>query len=780
MGARNKLLMKYPASWHGDMWRDALPVGNGEIGALVYGGVYKEVVALMHGRLWWQDITMPLPDVSDVLPEIRKRLAENDAVGAEWLMVDALKERGYTPKSARPLPLCDINVIMKNHTGFKGYSRVLDMERAQAVVSWKDGSCRYERKFFISRENDIAFFSITADGGQIDAELSFSVHDTESLKAMEPPGNIASFAEAGVLKYAACDDKKVDFGAAARVYHDGTERCKGAVMHIAGATSIVVCTKLFIGCSRNTGWEECLRTLCGHSDYTYELNRHTALHAQLFNHVVFTLGDGGLDHANEELLMQAYEGAAPAELIEKLWSFGRYLLICASRENGYPCQLYGLWTGSYTGKWAFNMFNVNLQMIYWQALSGNMPQLMMSVFDYVESKMEDYRENARKLYGCRGINIPSVSTPESGLHKCLLPHIIHWTGAAGWICQHYYDYYLYTGDRTFLKERAMPFMYEAALFYEDFMQTDTHGTLVASPSNSPENTPKNLKDSLKRDCEVTINATMDFAILKELLTNIINGAAVTGMYAEKIPVWKEMLSKIPAYQFNEDKTVREWMHPFYEDNHEHRHQSHVYPIFPGTEVTQHSSPDMYRAFSRTIEKRKVVGLKDQSNWSLMYMANVFARLGNGEAALECIDDMTRSTVISNFFTVSNDWRRMGIAMCEDMRDAPIQLDANMGLCAAINEMAVFSANDEIYLFHAIPRGWKNFKIGPLGSRACCEITLERKETTATATIRHGGEEAWITLILPDDMRFRESGQSVMRVCLEKNETKTFEMDCEKG
>jgi len=321
-----------------------------------------------------------------------------------------------------------------------------------------------------------------------------------------------------------------------------------------------------------------------------------------------------------------------------------------------------------------------------------MPDLMMAVFDYLESKMDDYRENAKKLYNCRGINIPSVSTPESGLHKMKnLPHILHWTGAAAWLAQFYYDYYLYTGDKEFLEKRALPFMYEAALFYEDFVTEDKDGKLLFSPSNSPENSPKNIKlpaPNIER--QVVVNSTMDIAVLKELLNNLIKGSVVTGKYEDKVDLWSEMIRKLPDYQINSDGAIKEWTHPFYEDNYEHRHQSHVYPVFPGYEFTRNDGAEIYSAFERAMELRETVGLKDQSGWSLMYMANVYGRMGKGDKALNCIDNLTRAVLLPNMFMAHNDWRRMGIAICDDLRVAPIQVDANMGVTSAILEMLVFS------------------------------------------------------------------------------------------
>lgn len=764
---RNTLIMKYPSSWHGDMWREAIPVGNGEIGGLVYGGVYKEIIAIIHSKLWTGAETPELPDVSHTVDEMRKLLSENKAPEAERLMSDELKKLGYNPKIGKPLPLCDIEIITHNNKGFKKYRRYLDMEKAEASVCWEDGETSFKRNFFISRKTDTSCLDMKAENGTLQTEIALKIHDEETLLDALPPENIECFTKENLIFFAASKEGK-DFGAVMKIIHNGKLTQNNNKIHIEDAERITAFTKVFIYSDRKTEWERLEKELTEEC-YAKELSKHTEIHASLFNQQKLCLGGEKYDESNEELLLKAYDGEAPTELVEKLWSFGRYLLICASRKNGYPCHLYGVWAGGYKVNWAFNMFNVNLQMIYWQALPGGMPDLMMAVFDYLESVMDDYRENAKKLYNCRGINIPSVSTPESGLHKMKnLPHILQWTGAAAWLAQFYYDFYLFTGDEKFLTERAMPFMYEAALFYEDFLFEGEDGKYVFSPSVSPENSPKNIKlpaPNIER--QVTVNATMDIAVLKELLTNLIKGAKISGKYAEKINLWKEMISKLPEYQINSDGAIKEWTHPFYEDNYEHRHQSHVYPVFPGYEITRNDGEDRYSAFVRAMELRETVGLKDQSGWSLMYMANVYGRMGKGNKALNCIDNLTRAVLLPNFFMAHNDWRRMGIAICDDLRVAPIQVDANMGVTSTILEMLVFSTEKEIFLFNAMADRFKNGSAGPLYTRTQSKISLSWNEKSAEVEIMHEGDDREVVLILPDNMLFEDNKENKMTVSLEK-------------
>jgi len=760
---RNKLIMKYPASWHGEMWREAIPVGNGEIGGLVYGGVYREFISIIHGKLWEGARTQVLPDMSNLLPKMRELLLNNKPLEAEYIMSKKIEETGYNPDIGKPLPLCDIDITMANSEGFTHYRRMLNMETAEATVTWMDDETKYRRDFFISRKNDIACLKIISENGTIHSDITLKIHDEETMKKEIELKNVETLVKGSTVFFAAENEGK-DFGAVMKLKHDGESYAEGGKITVKKATKITAFVSFFIYGDREKDWEKLDKELQCDS-YENELEKHIKLHKPLFSSQHLNLNGKKYDLSNEEMLLDAYDGEASIELIEKLWSFGRYLLICSSRENGYPCHLYGVWAGSYRATWAFNMYNVNLQMIYWQALSGGMPDLLLAVFDYVEKHMEDYRENAKKLYGCRGINIPSANTPESGLHKmCYHPHILHWTGAAAWISQFYYDYYLYTGDKEFLKNRAMPFMNEAAEFYVDFLTYTDDGKAVFSPSNSPENTPKNMMDGVSVH-EVTVNATMDIALVKELVTNLLKGTEICGEYEEKVPNWKKILDSLPEYQINEDGAIKEWTHPFYEDNYEHRHQSHIYPVFPGYEITRTDKSDLYSAFEKAIELREKVGLKDQSGWSLMYMANVYGRMGKGDKALLCIDYLTRSVLLKNFFTVHNDWRRMGVAICGDMRRAPVQLDANMGLTAAISEMLVFSTEKEIFMFNAIPKRFKEGSAGPVFTRTCSEISMSWNEKGAEFEIYQKGSDTEVTIALPSDMVFDDTLKNSLKITL---------------
>ena len=764
---RNKLIMKYPSSYHRDMWRGGIPIGNGEIGALIYGGVYREIIAVNHAGLWSATKDMQVPDVGHVLQTMRELLNEKKPIEAETIMRDLLIQKGYQHETPVPIPLGDLTVTMNNQFPFTKYSRVLDMETGEAAVRWYEGQYPMERKAFVSRVSDTLCLKIVP-GKSTETEIRFGVHDLETCKDGDAPENVTVICKDNVLKYAASDGMGQDFGAVVMVKTENWLVPASDFIRIDGDKEISVFVKVFCSGERNEQWSILEKGFSPSLNYDSEFEKHRAIHTNIYNAVQFNIGGKNYETANESLLLDNYQGKMSKEFTEKMWSFGRYLLVSAVRRNGYPCHLYGLWCGYYNPIWAFHMFNVNLEMIYWQAYSGNMKEALLGLFEHMESFMDDFRENAKKLYHCRGINIPSIVTPRTGLYTCMHPHILHWTGAAGWFSQLYYDYYLYTKDLVFLQNKAMPFMYETALFYEDFIIIE-NGVVKFSPSNSPENTPKSIRDELQREMEVVMNSTMDFAILKELLQNLLSGAEITGMYQDKVPLWKDILDKIPPYQVNEDSAIKEWMHPDFDDNYEHRHLSHIYPVFPGNEITAENP--LFEAFKKAVDKRKTVGLRDQTGWSLTYMANIRARMGQGDEALECLNLMSRATVLDNFLTVHNDWRRMGIAICGDFREAPVQIDANMGFTAAIQEMLMMSTQTTIYAFHAMPEEWENGEAGPLLTKTNSSVVLkwDKNRKQASLHIVQGTTKETFQIILPSNMQFSCNLKNILDLTLESGQ-----------
>ncbi len=731
---KNLLKIYHPSSWWGAGWRDALLAGNGRIGAAVYGAVANETVMLSHEHLWHNSVSPELPDVSNSLKDVRALLNSHRPEEAAEVYPSALKSRGYEPVIGEPFPLGDLKISQRAGSAFRNYERTLNMETGEISVEWLDGQNKFTRRLFVSRTENVVVLELSASvPGSVTAGVTLDLHKPDVFLSPGAgqnsiPGDVEKRGRDGFLFLGAVNDDGRDFGSVLRcISFGGSISYEGETLNVLNADRVLLVTALFVNGEREREWEQNQKMLMDLScEYQELFSGHSSEHGRLFHGVSINLNpeEEFSNSSNEELLLHAYRGNLTRTLAEKMWAFGRYLLISGTYDKGLPLPLHGLWTGEWNPFWGFNMVNENLQMIYWQAFQGNLPSLILPVFDYFESLIEDFKENARKIYGCRGIFIPAPTAPDSGLLKSVVPHIIHWTGGAGWIAQLYFDYYLFTGDLEFLESRALPFILESARFYEDFFTVGEDGFFISSPSNSPENTPGNYwdGDGMSEKMETTINASMDFSIAGEVFRHLITVIGLLGGDQVEAAHWESLLERIPGYEINEDGAVKEWLHPDFNDNYHHRHFSHIYPVFPGTELIEEDDSGLFGAFVTAAEKRMEEGLGEQSAWSLTHMANTFARMGEGEKALDSLGIFCRTAVVDTLFSMGNDWRNMGTSV--DIPWAPFQIDANMGFTSAVQEMLLFSRPGMIKLLPALPDQWSKGSFRNMLCRGGVEVSIE--------------------------------------------------------
>ncbi|QGH32985.1 glycoside hydrolase family 95 protein [Gracilibacillus salitolerans] len=713
---RNKLILQYPASWWRNMWREALPSGNGEIGAAVYGAIKKETILINHSGLWHMGVKGELPDVNQSLTETRALMNEGKFQEANWHLTNEVKKQGYFSKLACPLPLVDLQLEMPCDQGFSQYSRGINMETGEVSVTWSENDTTFTRDLFVSRSDHLIVYKVSSNNANaIDAVLDFSLHPTHSPNMKERHDELSGTVEAhtkdNFLFYKATNEDHTDFGAVARVIaEDGEVHADQGKVRCTNANSLLVLVKVFVKASSSIQWPILKVELSEiNANYQQLLDEHLKIYQPLYFSSTLQLTDDKEEWPNEALLLQAYKEKAPVRLYEKLWSFGRYLFISGTKVDGQPFSMYGLWHGDYHLMWSHRMANENIQMMYWHSSVGGLSEFDLSLIDYYESLMDDFRDNAKKLFGCRGIYIPAGTTPGIGKPNQLVPVIMNWTSAAGWLAQHFYQYYQFSGDEKYLKEKALPFMKEVATFYQDFLELGEDGYYQYYPSVSPENTPANFMPKSSKPVAhpmpTAINATMDFAVMKEVLTNLIEGSSIVSMYQQYLPVWEEMLERIPSYQLNQDGGIREWMSDLFEDNDEHRHLSHIYPVFPGQELVKEKEEVLFEAFRKAVQKRK---LGAQTSWSFAHMASIYARLQDASKARTCLDHLMRSCLLNNFYTVHNDWRNMGLTM--EIESAPVQMDANLGIVNAIQEMLMYVSPTMIRLLPALPDEWTTGKV----------------------------------------------------------------------
>jgi alpha-L-fucosidase 2 len=744
-------------------WREAMPCGNGTLTALVYGSISPETILFNHESLWHEGRIAPLPDISSNLPQLRKLLSQGDFKTANELYPQKLYEKGFQPLLPKFHPAFDLKIKMPSEHAFSAYQRYLDFETGHVSVEWHDGDMVFERQFFVSLADNVAVMRIRSKtASKINAGFQLCEPNlcdaiTDDGKFIEPRLKFTSIAEDNAIKLKVIGSDGGDYGAVMQVHTKaGHLRCgkdttwteqltsipfirgvtfnEQGVVSVSDAQEILIVIGLYLYEPAEKAIKEVHARLTAlPCDYDQLYSRHNKRFQTLFKGMQFELDtDNDRGTSNEELLLNAYQGQASTTLIERLFDLGRYMLLTSSIDANLPPTLQGKWNGDYHPAWnSFFVNNLNTEMFYWQALPGNLPEVTFACFKYFESFMKDFHENAKKLWGCKGIFIPLTSGNATGLVQDAQSHVVYFIGVAAWIAQLYYDYWLFTRDKNFLAKRAIPFMKEVVEFYEDFIFVDEQGYNVFMPSNSPENAPRNsfpedldLSRAMNPGIPITINSTIDIALAKEVIGNMCDACQVLDIEKEKVAKWRTILNRMRPYRINEDGALAEWVHPEHTDNYAHRHLSHLYPLFPGFEITREEQPKLFDACRIALEKRLGIGLESQTGWSLVHMANIYARLGLGDKSLECLDIMSRTCVGQNLFTHHNDWRNMGVTLRLILgRNAPYQVDAIMGMTAAVLEMLVFSTPNVIKLLPALPTRWNKGTIKGVRTRSSVEVAM---------------------------------------------------------
>jgi len=695
-------------------WRDASPVGNGVIGGLHFGALMSDRVLLNHERLFARSLNPELPDISDALPEVRRLLASHDFAAANGLYASRLRAAGYHAGAAEYLPGPVLHWESPGSGGrFRDYRRWIDFATGTAGLDWTSPQGSRGRSVFVSAAARALVFELQEEnGGRAEAELWLAPQDaTEHTNkdGLQLPLEIDTESRSGADWLAARFRGPDDADCAAVVQWRGAvavrETGRGVVLRHEGRAALLV--SVLVG----AGWPEIeaeagrLGALAPVADLADE---HRAAHGERYGRTRFNLAvEAGAERSNEELLLQAYSGDVPDALVARLANYGRYLLISSCGTGTLPPNLQGIWNGNFAPPWWGNFFfNENIQMALWAALPGGLPECAATLFDLLESRMDDFRANARRLYGCRGILLPLYMSPDSGLQKDLQSHVLYWTGGGAWLAAHYFAYWRHTGDEAFLRRRALPFLREVALFYEDFLTPDEDGILHASPANSPENHPRNQTGPDGRSLRICADPASEFALVRELLGNLLSCSAAAGEEPSKESArWKTMLARLPEYRVNADGALAEWIDPRFEDHYRHRHLSHLYGLFPGHGITPDNEA-LFEACRVAAEKRLEVGLEAQTGWSLVHHALVQGRLGAGDRALECLHLLCRSAVGANLFTAHNDLRGMGLTAPLRIGTRPaVQLEANLGITAAVYEMLVQTPPGRLRLLPALPAAW---------------------------------------------------------------------------
>jgi alpha-L-fucosidase 2 len=692
-------------------WRDATPFGNGALGALHFGGIAHDRVLLNHERLYGGARTPSLPDISHELAGLRTLLENGDYLRANDLYANAWKECGYDPEDARYLPGPIFHWQQPVSGVPTGYRRWLDFADGVGGMEWLVDGQGFSRLCWVSGPDQCVIY--VPDPRQANgARAWFSAQDISENtddKGRQLPLDVRLEITNGDAWMVAIQHGPDDAKCAAVVFFDGMReiRQQGAVFDMRPGRNprCFLSVLMEVSPAAIAAEVERLESVAAKFDGGAA---HRGTHRERYDRCRFDLDVRQGNFSNDELLLLARRGEVPDALVARMANFGRYLLIASSNTGTLPPNLQGIWNGNFQPPWWGGFFfNENVQMALLPALPGGLPESMATLFDLLESHMDDFRENARKLFGCGGILPPLFMSPDSGLKKNPQAHVLYWTGSGAWLARLYFDFWNYTRDEHFLHKRLLPFMSEVAAFYIDFFQEGTDGILHSSPSNSPENAPLGHVNASGVPLRVCVDATMDFALARELFGNLLIVSQSAGLgETDDTRKWSKFVAKLPAYRINEDGAIAEWIDPQLKDNYHHRHLAHLYPLFPGDEILPGDS-EIFDACRVAVEKRLVVGLESQTGWSLAHMAHVYGRLNQPARAVESLDLLCRFVVGPNLFTAHNDLHDMGVTMPLRKGLKPtVQTEANQGFTSACYEMLVRAARGRLYLFPALPARWQ--------------------------------------------------------------------------